>query len=446
MLNPINSKAATVETAAGAVLILQPSMLLVAMLPMIVGFTLSSIVTLKAGVVTEHCPPPRLSVTLTVPGVVFPQSTVIECVPWPPVIVPPINPPTPPVLLSPPNHDDMAENDQAPAQPAAISGDSSLLPSPFEGKLGDDGDAWLKYFNEFCVYKGVNGKPQQRQLFKLLMRSQAADWFNSLADAEIDTFPHIQEAFRKRYAQSELLKYKTAKDIFTRKQAINESVDDYIAAMQKMARRVSETPNEEMTRFAILAGLHPRIANGVIAKQPKTIPELLDAARIAELTAPPAVDDSIVHLQMAMLEAEIKRLEKKIERGTTAAISTGQRSPTPERRHVSFDEQSQSPAARAPFTPFRRPIPARDQRYQSSPRNQWHGRSATSQSFARSFHPKTSTPGPEQSKCFRCGYRVHDDDRKCPALAPNRPCARCRRPGYFEPVCHSAPRGQSQRQ
>ena len=39
-----------------------------------------------------------------------------------------------------------------------------------------------------------------------------------------------------------------------------------------------------MVWFAILNGLLPHISNYVTQQQPKTVPELLQAARIAELT------------------------------------------------------------------------------------------------------------------------------------------------------------------
>ena len=82
----------------------------------------------------------------------------------------------------------------------------------------------------------------------------------------MDTFAKIEEVFNKRYKLSDLIKYKSAKDIFTRKQGKDESVDDYVVAMQRMARRISTEPNEEMVRFAILNGLRPNIANSVVAK------------------------------------------------------------------------------------------------------------------------------------------------------------------------------------
>jgi len=41
-----------------------------------------------------------------------------------------------------------------------------------------------------------------------------------------------------------------------------------------------------MVQFAFLNGLLPHVLNSVTQQQPKTVPELLQAARIAELTTP----------------------------------------------------------------------------------------------------------------------------------------------------------------
>ena len=225
------------------------------------------------------------------------------------------------------------------AAAATISGDGALLPTPFEGKPSDDATAWLGYFTQYCEYTGIKGKPQQLQLFRLLVKSQACEWYDALEQNEKDTYDNLEKSFKKRYEQSNLVKYRSAKDIFNRKQGNYESVDDYVTAMRQMAKRISGKPDENMVRFAILAGLQPHIANLVVTKAPKNITELLEEARIAELATPPSAADSPA---LQLLTAKVKRLSKQLERNATSAITSERRSPMPERRRVSFSSPRSS--------------------------------------------------------------------------------------------------------
>ena len=74
------------------------------------------------------------------------------------------------------------------------------------------------------------------------------------------------------------------------------AVDDYVAKMQQLAKTINV--GEKMVWFAILNGLLAHIANYVTQQQPKTVPELLQAARTTELTTPVATEvDSVVSVQ-----------------------------------------------------------------------------------------------------------------------------------------------------
>jgi len=67
-----------------------------------------------------------------------------------------------------------------------------------------------------------------------------------------------------------------------------------------------------MVQFTILNGLLPHISNYVTQQQPKTMPELLQAARIAELTTPVANEMNCgVSVQLAGVQEQLKRLTEK---------------------------------------------------------------------------------------------------------------------------------------
>lgn len=322
-----------------------------------------------------------------------------------------------------------------PPPPVQISGDGALLPVPFDGKPSQDADEWLSYFKLYSEYKNINGKKAQVELFKLLMRGQARDWLAGLEEAT-DTFDECQAAFTKRYRGSDIVKFRNARDMYSRRQETNESCDDYVTAMRQMARRISDEPNEEMLRFAILNGLQPNIANFVVAKAPKNIAELLEAGRIAELTTAPENNSSLM-LKLSTLQAEMERIGKRLDRQTTALIDSERRSPARDKR-VTFSPTPSASATNVNTSPTaprrafdRRPPRQMPQQQQRQQQSQQQGNSF----FNRNQRPANG-PNANQSNCTRCGYS-HAGFR-CPA--EGKTCHRCGLNNHFIRCCRAAAR------
>ena len=109
-------------------------------------------------------------------------------------------------------------------------------------------------------------------------------------DEQKDTIAHLRDAFATRYQTPDALKYKSASEIFTRRQTQDESVDDYIMRMRKLAKLIEADDN--ILRYAIINGLLPYISVQVTQAKPTTIDAILDVARLAELTMPCAMSVS----------------------------------------------------------------------------------------------------------------------------------------------------------
>ena len=109
--------------------------------------------------------------------------------------------------------------------------------------------------------------------------------------------------------------------------------------------------SEDMLRYAILNGLKSEIATYVIQRNPQTLEELLDAARVAELTVPPASDTS--------LHAKVDRLMDSWEKLSTAHVQEPTRSrpqsPNASLKRVTFNEGQTPYMGEARSRPYRGP-------------------------------------------------------------------------------------------
>jgi len=144
----------------------------------------------------------------------------------------------------------------SPSPPAVSSSDlltmaegyTSIKPPTLSGGSEDDPDQFIKYFDRYVTYREITDEGKKRNLLAVLFTKSAADWFDSLDDSSKDTYNHLRSAFEARYQLADTLQYKSAAELFTRKQLPNESCDDYIVYMRKLARIIKADDN--ILRFA----------------------------------------------------------------------------------------------------------------------------------------------------------------------------------------------------
>jgi len=266
--------------------------------------------------------------------------------------------------------------------------------------------------------------------------------------------------------------FKSARLIFNTKMQPNDTVDDYVAKMQQLARSIKA--DEKMVRFAILNGLLPHIANYVTQKQPITITELLDAARIAELTHPVAAEtDTAVTAQLAGVQEQLRQLTAKWDNSVVASVNRPdelKRSWTPPReqspRKVRFSEDQQYPykwfdapnrpsrgfSTRGRYSCSRRD--GRDTRYSGfSGFSGLYGMQPYNPQPAYDVQPSNFYAGQSnqppvmtqmQTQCPKCGGQRHESFNSFPAV--NKNCWFCSNKGHFLRECRDAARAGMQQQ
>jgi len=173
------------------------------------------------------------------------------------------------------------------------------------------------------------------------MVGSAANWLETLGENVWGDIHALQRAFNERYQAPDIVKYKTSKEIFNRRQQEGENIDDYTVSMRKLSKVIEA--DDKLTRYAILNGLRPALASYVTQQKPDTMEALLEAARIAEITCTPAnTADSQLTEQMASMQCQLQRLVSRFDRCSTSPVAADRRSGSP-RPKVTFGRTASIP-------------------------------------------------------------------------------------------------------
>ena len=135
---------------------------------------------------------------------------------------------------------------------AESSSSTRFAPPKFQGLTTENAKDWIHEFDNYCLYKDMNGA-KKLALFKVLLTSSAAIWLENLPATTTNSWENVKAAFETRYNPRGFLKYKHANDLFNKKQG-SMSVDDFCAQMQRLAREVGAA--EDMLRFAVINGFN----------------------------------------------------------------------------------------------------------------------------------------------------------------------------------------------
>lgn len=297
--------------------------------------------------------------------------------------------------------------------------DASFSPKPFRGQVGEDVETFLQEFVKYVEYRELNDN-KALALLKLLLKDGAGEWLSRLDVFTRQSLRGVKAALLERYGRSKIIKHKTARELFARKQGIEEDVETFISACIKLSTSFG-TEAETMAMYAIMGGLKPQLATFVAQKQPDSLKQLIEQARLAELTVSQASLDQPMIQQLSEMKAEIQRLGSKLEKATTSQIRSS--SPSDARR-VRFDDK---PRRRQSPTNYRSQDNRADRRDRQQ--RQWNSQQG----------PPAADNYQQKQDCTRCGFRGgHDHPNRCRAI--NLTCRYCGKMGHFAAKCRKAAR------
>ena len=176
--------------------------------------------------------------------------------------------------------DNMAEDQQQPANMPNNRIAASLKPQSFDASRLDLAGKWLTSFNRYCDFAGVAGA-DRCMLMGLLMKGTAETWFNSLPQDTRNDYALLEPVFRERYVDSEVTRMQRQMATLQKTQLTGESVDAYFTDAQSKLAEHNFPANLVMT--LLINGLRSDIKGLVMQHQPfDNVDDLLNKARHIE--------------------------------------------------------------------------------------------------------------------------------------------------------------------
>jgi hypothetical protein len=286
-------------------------------------------------------------------------------------------------------------------------------PKLFSGKDSEDATDWLAYFSKYVNFKQMNDTTTIAY-FSLLLRDRAGIWFDSLPEEVRSNWGILKQKFTDHFAAHDITRIRDAGSLWSRSQGLNESVSDYVTAMQKLARNLPISP--AMLQYAVLNGFRPQIKGQVLLPSCANLDEMLHAAQKAELAFNTVVTGdpilaSVVEKFQSQADAYNKGLQElQSQMQLLASVQSSQTSVT-----------QQSGYKQTQFS-----HPTRQSFQQNKPGNDDYSRNQ------RQRPPQYQQAG--NAGCTHCGGR---HSLQCPAQCQQ--CWKCGKLNHFARVCRSQP-------
>jgi len=116
---------------------------------------------------------------------------------------------------------------------------------------------------------------QKLAFFPLMLRDVATEWWDVLPNEVRGDWDRALAAFIERFIDNELIKWQKAGQFWTRNQNPGESVEEYAASLQKIAKSVGV--GEEVAKHAFIRGLRANLRGYVIPSNATTFDDLVKA-------------------------------------------------------------------------------------------------------------------------------------------------------------------------
>lgn len=155
----------------------------------------------------------------------------------------------------------------------------------------------FEYYATFCKWTDKD----KLAAFPLALTGSARIWLLTLTET-YDNFDQLKQLFNDRFL-SKTDEWVLRKELSDRKQKLNESVMDYCADVMKRCQRLKIKAEDQMHKF--IEGLLPELRDFVILREPKTLAEALNNAKIRETVKPASQLAVVTRSDLDQLQANM---------------------------------------------------------------------------------------------------------------------------------------------
>ena len=113
--------------------------------------------------------------------------------------------------------------------------DHYLAPLVFHGLPTEDAESWFSTLQKYASFKHMTAY-NKTPFLPVLLQHAAADWYDMLGDEDKSDWAGLQARFKELFHDSVLLRWMKASFLWGHDQGPRESVDQYVTALQKIAR------------------------------------------------------------------------------------------------------------------------------------------------------------------------------------------------------------------
>ena len=178
---------------------------------------------------------------------------------------------------------------------------------------GSDSEDFDLFCQQFQAFAQLNNYTHFKTIlaFQTRLTGNALEFFRTIPASEKDTLEHVIQKIKAHF-EGDSWKWRTETKLLSRKQAVGETIDDYAADIMKMSAQVAKPASDQISYF--VRGLLPQIRSFVFSKEPKTLKEAIDYAKLGvtvQETSMEKVDASIPSQVSVVTKDESQQIELK---------------------------------------------------------------------------------------------------------------------------------------
>lgn len=194
---------------------------------------------------------------------------------------------------------------------------SSIPMESFCGNPCDDANQWIEKFEAWIGFNGwKDNNDKIISAMQLKLDGNALSWFKSVPTTTKRNSGQLFQQFRDHFGSIHPT-WILEQQLYDRCMVPGENLEDYIIDIQRRCRRLNKTDGD--TVIAFIRGLNASIRLFVIQKNPRTLQEAIQAARLAQesMTAFPNMmkDNTSAELKetLKLQQETITKLQQSID-------------------------------------------------------------------------------------------------------------------------------------